>query len=46
MELLSLTCAAITGATVRSDAVGALLRYWLGDHGYGPFLARLRAEAR
>lgn len=31
----------ITGATVSSEAVGKLLRYWLSDHGYGPFLRAL-----
>lgn len=35
---------AISGATVTSNGVGEMLRYWLGDHGFGPFLARLRAE--
>jgi Na+-transporting NADH:ubiquinone oxidoreductase subunit C len=32
----------ISGATITSEAVGNLLRYWLGDHGYGPFLRTLR----
>ncbi len=38
----------ISGATITSEAVGSLLRYWLGDHGFGPFLRTLRAprEAR
>lgn len=35
---------AISGATVTSNGVGNMLRYWLGDHGYGPFLDRLAAE--
>lgn len=34
----------ISGATITSEAVGNLLRYWLGDHGYGPFLRTLRRE--
>ena len=34
----------ITGATITSNGVGLMLRYWLGDHGFGPFLARLRRE--
>jgi len=34
----------ITGATITSNSVGLMLRYWLGDHGFGPFLARLRRE--
>lgn len=33
----------ITGATVTVDAVGEIVRYWLGEDGYGPFLAALRA---
>ena len=32
----------ISGATITSEAVGNLLRYWLGDHGFGPFLRTLR----
>ncbi len=35
---------AISGATVTSNGVANMLRYWLGDHGYGPFLARLAEE--
>lgn len=35
---------AITGATVTVTAVDALIRYWFGEDGYGPFLARLRRE--
>lgn len=34
----------ISGATVTSNGVANMLRYWLGDHGYGPFLDRLRAQ--
>lgn len=34
---------AITGATVTSNGVANMLRYWLGTHGYGPFLDRLVA---
>jgi len=32
----------ISGASVTTDAVGDLVRYWLGEHGYAPLLARLR----
>jgi len=32
----------ISGATITGEAVGNLLRYWLGDHGFGPFLRTLR----
>ncbi|MCK0097357.1 NADH:ubiquinone reductase (Na(+)-transporting) subunit C [Yoonia sp. F2084L] len=35
---------AISGATVTSNGVANMLRYWLGDHGYGPFLDRLTTE--
>ena len=34
----------ISGATITSNAVAAMLRYWLGADGFGPFLERLRAE--
>lgn len=34
----------LSGATITSNAVTNLLRYWLGDHGFGPYLANLRAE--
>ncbi len=32
----------ISGATRTGNGITNMLRYWLGDHGYGPFLARLR----
>lgn len=32
----------ISGATRTGNGVANMLRYWLGPHGYGPFLARLR----
>lgn len=35
---------AISGATVTSNGVADMLRYWLGDHGYGPLLDRLAEE--
>ena len=34
----------ISGATRSSNAVGAMLNFWLGDLGYGPFLDRLESE--
>ena len=34
----------ITGATRTSSAVSNMLRFWLGDWGYGPFLAKLRSS--
>jgi len=33
---------AISGATLTSNGVENMVRYWLGEQGYGPFLARLR----
>ncbi|MAE20320.1 Na(+)-translocating NADH-quinone reductase subunit C [Candidatus Poribacteria bacterium] len=33
---------ALSGATITSRGVENLLHYWLGDHGYGPFLAEFR----
>lgn len=32
----------LSGATRTSDGVTGLLRYWLGSHGFGPFLDRVR----
>ena len=32
----------LSGATLTGNGVTKLLRYWLGEHGYGPFLERLR----
>jgi len=34
----------ISGASVTAEGVGNLVRYWLGEHGYAPFLARLRVS--
>ncbi len=36
----------ITGATWTGQGVTNLLRYWLGDHGFGPYLKKLRSSAR
>lgn len=33
----------ISGATRTSNGVSNMLHFWLGDYGFGPFLARLRA---
>lgn len=33
---------AVTGATMTSGGIANVLRFWLGDDGYGPFLARVR----
>jgi Na+-transporting NADH:ubiquinone oxidoreductase subunit C len=37
---------AISGATRTSNGVATMLRYWLGDDGYGPFLKKLREGAK
>jgi Na+-transporting NADH:ubiquinone oxidoreductase subunit C len=34
----------IAGATLTSNGVTNLLRFWLGDQGFGPYLERLRAR--
>lgn len=34
----------ISGATITSNGVANMLRFWLGDYGFGPFLDRLRTE--
>jgi len=36
---------AITGATVTSESVVTLVRFWLGEDGYGPVLKHLKREA-
>ena len=33
----------LSGATITSRGVGALVRYWLGDDGFGPYLANVRS---
>lgn len=35
----------ISGATRTGTAITRLLQFWLGPDGYGPYLARLKAEA-
>lgn len=34
----------ISGATRTGNGIANMLRYWLGPHGYGPFLERLEQE--
>lgn len=34
----------LSGATITSRGVGSLVKYWLGDSGFGPYLAMVRAE--
>ncbi len=36
----------LSGATLTSNGVTNLMRFWLGELGYGPFLARLSDENR
>ena len=35
---------ALTGATMTSNGVTAMIQFWLGEYGYGPFLKRLSRE--
>lgn len=34
----------LSGATITSNGVTFLVQYWLGDDGFGPYLARLRSQ--
>ena len=34
----------LAGATVTGDKVQGIIRYWFSDHGFGPFLAKLKAK--
>ena len=34
---------ALAGATLTSKGVENLLRFWLGENGFGPFIENLRA---
>jgi len=34
----------LSGATITSNGVTALVQYWLGPHGFGKYLENLRAE--
>lgn len=33
---------AVSGATLTGNGVTHMMQYWLGDHGYGPYLKRIR----
>nr|VFJ43560.1 MAG: Na+-transporting NADH:ubiquinone oxidoreductase subunit C [Candidatus Kentron sp. FM]VFJ55071.1 MAG: Na+-transporting NADH:ubiquinone oxidoreductase subunit C [Candidatus Kentron sp. FM]VFK07183.1 MAG: Na+-transporting NADH:ubiquinone oxidoreductase subunit C [Candidatus Kentron sp. FM] len=35
----------IAGATLTSKGVSNMMRYWLGENGFGPYLVRLRANS-
>jgi Na+-transporting NADH:ubiquinone oxidoreductase subunit C len=34
----------LSGATLTSNGVSNLVNYWLGDHGFGPYIHKIRAE--
>jgi len=34
----------LSGATLTSDGVSNLVNYWLGNHGFGPYINKLRSE--
>ena len=34
----------LTGATITSRGVSNLIRYWMSDDGFGPYLNRLRGD--
>jgi Na+-transporting NADH:ubiquinone oxidoreductase subunit C len=34
----------LAGATLTSNGVSNLIRYWLGGEGFAPYLAKLRAQ--
>jgi len=34
----------LSGATLTSNGVTNLIHFWLGEDGFGPYLARYRAE--
>lgn len=35
----------LSGATITSRGVSAMIRFWMGPEGYGPYLQRLKKEA-
>ena len=36
----------LSGSTLTTRGVDYLVKFWLGDNGYGPFLKRLREESK
>lgn len=34
----------LSGATITGQGVTAMLRFWLGEHGFGPFLTKFRQQ--
>jgi len=35
----------LSGATLTSVGVSNLVKYWLGEHGFGPYLKNMSTEA-
>ena len=35
---------AISGATITSNGVTAMLQFWLGEYGFGPYLKQISAS--
>ncbi|MDH3954844.1 MAG: FMN-binding protein, partial [Gammaproteobacteria bacterium] len=35
----------LSGATLTANGVTYLIRYWIGSHGFGPYLAKVSSEA-
>jgi len=42
MPAAALQVDGLSGATLTGDGVNGLLHYWFGDHGFGPYLDRIR----
>ena len=34
----------LSGATLTSNGVSALVQFWMGENGYGPYFTQLKAE--
>ena len=34
----------LSGATITANGVANLLKFWLGDNGFGPYLAKLKQK--
>ena len=34
----------LSGATITANGVTGLVQFWLGEHGYGPYIKRVKAE--
>ena len=42
MSQMLKSSAAMAGATLTSQGVQNMLHFWLGEHGFGPYLGRIR----